>query len=222
MIDSVVKQASSYAANIDLVIIVIGAIVMPWFFLAEGVFLYFIMKFRAKDGQKAMDMDGSNPLHKRWITWPHNAVLFFDVVILIFAVKVWYEVKQDMPPPETEVKIIGQQWAWTFVQPGPDNQLGTADDIKTADELHVPVGKVVKWVGTATDVLHSFSVPVFRLKQDVIPGREITGWFKATEAGTFDIQCTEMCGIGHGVMGARIFVETPEQHAAWMASAAGK
>jgi cytochrome c oxidase subunit 2 len=66
------------------------------------------------------------------------------------------------------------------------------------------------------DVLHDFSVPVFRLKQDIIPGREITAWFEPTVAGTFDIQCAEMCGIGHGIMGARIFVETPEQHAAWL------
>jgi cytochrome c oxidase subunit II len=222
MIDSLVKQASSYAADIDFVIILIAAIVMPWFFLAEGVFLYFIIKFRAKDGQRAMDMDGSDPKHKRWVSYPHYAVLAFDLVILIFAVKVWYVVKQDVPTPETEIAIVSQQWAWTFIQPGADNTLGTPDDIKTADELHVPLNKVVKWVGTSKDVLHSFSVPVFRLKQDLIPGREIVGWFKATEAGTFDIQCAEMCGIGHGVMGARIFVETPEQHAAWMASAAGK
>jgi cytochrome c oxidase subunit 2 len=66
-------------------------------------------------------------------------------------------------------------------------------------------------------VLHSFSVPVFRLKQDAIPGRVITGWFEATKTGSYDIQCAEICGIGHGIMGARIVIETPEQHAAWMA-----
>jgi cytochrome c oxidase subunit 2 len=59
-------------------------------------------------------------------------------------------------------------------------------------------------------------VPVFRLKQDAIPGRVITGWFKPTKTGEFDIQCVEMCGIGHGIMGARIFVETEEQHQAWL------
>jgi cytochrome c oxidase subunit 2 len=66
-------------------------------------------------------------------------------------------------------------------------------------------------------VLHSFSVPAFRLKQDAIPGRVITGWFKPTKTGAFDIQCVEICGVGHGLMPARIFIETPEQHAAWMA-----
>jgi cytochrome c oxidase subunit 2 len=71
------------------------------------------------------------------------------------------------------------------------------------------------------DTLHSFSVPVFRLKQDAIPGRVITGWFEPTLPGEYDIQCAEMCGVGHGIMGARIFVETAEEHEAWLAGTAG-
>ncbi len=66
-------------------------------------------------------------------------------------------------------------------------------------------------------MLHSFSVPVFRLKQDAIPGRIITGWFTPTQTGEWDIQCAELCGVGHALMGARIHIETPQQHAAWMA-----
>ena len=68
------------------------------------------------------------------------------------------------------------------------------------------------------DVIHAFSVPVFRLKQDVIPGRVITGWFEPTKTGKCDIQCAEICGIGHALMPGRIVIETPDQHAAWMAS----
>ena len=66
------------------------------------------------------------------------------------------------------------------------------------------------------DVLHSFSVPVFRLKQDAVPGRTIKGWFKPILNGAFDIQCTEICGIGHGIMGARILIEKPDAHAEWV------
>jgi cytochrome c oxidase subunit 2 len=66
------------------------------------------------------------------------------------------------------------------------------------------------------DVIHSFFVPVFRLKQDAIPGRTINGWFKPTKTGTYDILCAEICGIGHGLMGGRIVIESPEQHAAWV------
>ena len=69
--------------------------------------------------------------------------------------------------------------------------------------------------------MHSFSVPAFRLKQDAVPGRIITGWFEATETGEYDIQCAEICGVGHGVMGAKIIIETPSEHEAWMARANG-
>ena len=84
-------------------------------------------------------------------------------------------------------------------------------------ELHVREGTLYHYKLESLDVLHNFSVPVFRLKQDAIPGRVITGWFEPTMAGEFDIQCAEICGIGHGLMGARIHIETPEQHAAWVA-----
>ena len=113
------------------------------------------------------------------------------------------------------VRVIAQQWAWTFVHPGPDNVLDTPDDISVVDELHVEMGKTYHFELTSRDVLHSFSVPVFRLKQDAIPGRIIKGWFKATQTGQFDIQCTEICGIGHGIMPARIVIESDSQHRLW-------
>ncbi|MBW2293547.1 MAG: hypothetical protein JRG94_14725, partial [Deltaproteobacteria bacterium] len=90
-------------------------------------------------------------------------------------------------------------------------------DITELNELHTEVGKLYNYKLESTDVMHSFSVPVFRLKQDAIPGRIITGWWEATETGEYSIQCAEICGIGHGLMGARIFIDTPEQHAAWIA-----
>jgi cytochrome c oxidase subunit 2 len=114
------------------------------------------------------------------------------------------------------VRIFSQQWAWSFQEPGPDGILDTADDIRTVGDLHVKVNTVYHFELQSRDVLHSFSVPTFRLKQDAVPGRTIVGWFKATRAGTFDIQCTQMCGMGHGLMAAHIVVETPQEHAAWM------
>ena len=96
--------------------------------------------------------------------------------------------------------------------------LDTADDITMLDELHVEVGRVYHYQLESRDVLHNFSVPVFRLKQDAIPGRRITGWFEPTRTGEHDIQCAEICGIGHGVMGGRIFIEDALDHANWLAS----
>jgi cytochrome c oxidase subunit 2 len=114
------------------------------------------------------------------------------------------------------VRVIAQQWAWSFVHPGPDNVLDTADDITTVNELHVAANTLYHFKLESLDVLHNFSVPVFRLKQDAIPGRVITGWFEPTLTGTFDIQCAEICGIGHALMPAKIVIESSEQHAAWV------
>ncbi len=217
MIDRYVEALSTYANDIDNLILLIGVLVGSCFIVCEAIFFYFIVRFRAKDGQRAQYITGEEKSQKRWISYPHLLVLVFDVVIVVGAIRVWYDVKQQLPEPYETVRIVGQQWAWSFVHPGADHQLGTADDIKTVDELHIEVGKVYHFKLESRDVLHSFSVPVFRLKQDAVPGRVITGWFEATGTGTHDIQCAEICGIGHGVMGARIVIETPEQHAAWVA-----
>jgi len=217
LIEYLLPSAATYSADIDFVWSLIFWIVGFWFLLTELVFFWLILRFRAKDGVRGQYITGELKSEKKWITWPHMAVLVFDVAIVVAAVRVWYHVKQDLPPAQETVRVVAQQWAWSFVHPGPDQKLGSADDIATVDELHVKVGTLYHFQLEARDVLHSFSVPVFRLKQDAIPGRVITGWFEATKTGTYDIQCAEICGIGHGIMGARIVIETPEQHAAWMA-----
>ncbi|MGB0647430.1 MAG: hypothetical protein ACPGQS_09670, partial [Bradymonadia bacterium] len=211
---------------------------------------------------------------------PHLLVLVCDVAVIFFAVTTWYHVKQEMPEPDRTVRVIAQQWAWTFVHPGPNEKLDTpinatqlsasecaggkgcgggtcisgaegpycVDDIVTTEDLHIEVGKKYKYELVSLDVMHDFSIPVFRLKQDAIPGRVITGWFEATSAenpavkaakakkaanqtltaaqevaasrelNEFDLQCAEMCGIGHGIMSAKVVLETPEQHTAWLDS----
>lgn len=219
MIESLgLVAASTYAKDIDFLFDLIFWITTFWLLLAEAVFFYLIVRFRKKPGVGGQYITGELKSEKRWITIPHFAVLLFDVVILFFAVKVWYHVKQELPqaPDQQIVRVIGQQWAWTFVHAGPDGKLDTPDDITKVNELHVQVDKLHHFQLESKDVVHSFSVPVFRLKQDVIPGRVITGWFTPTKTGSFDIQCTQICGIGHGLMPARIVIETSEQHAAWM------
>jgi cytochrome c oxidase subunit 2 len=180
------------------------------------VFFWLIFKFRAKNGNGPQYITGEEKHQKRWITWPHLLVLVCDVFIIVGAVRVWYDVKQNLPEAQETVRVVGQQWAWTFEHAGPDGKLGTADDIAKINELHVKVDTLYHFKLESLDVLHDFSVPVFRLKQDAIPGRVITGWFKPTLTGEYGIQCAEICGVGHGLMGARIFIETPEEHAAWI------
>ena len=216
MIDWLIPRASTYAADIDGLILLIAILVGVGFVVAQGIFFYFIFRYRRRDGVKAKYVTGEEKREKRWINIPHGIVLLCDIVIVVAAIKVWVDVKQTLPEPDRTVRVIAQQWAWTFVHPGPDGILDTDDDITTTDELHLSVGTVYHYRLEARDVLHSFSVPVFRLKQDAIPGRQITGWFEPTRTGTFDVQCAEICGIGHGLMAGRVVIETPEEHLAWM------
>jgi cytochrome c oxidase subunit 2 len=216
MLQRLVPQAASYAADIDWLFTLIFVTVGFWFLVAEGVFLWLIVRFRRKPGAGAQYIAGTAKAEKRWISIPHALVLVCDIVLIAGTMYVWAAVKQDLPPAEQTVRVIAQQWAWTFVHPGPDGALGTPDDITTVDELHVKAGTVYHFQLSSKDVLHSFAVPAFRLKQDAVPGRVITGWFKPTQVGQYDVQCAEICGIGHGLMPARIVVESPAEHEAWM------
>jgi len=211
-----VETAGSYAGEIDGLIWLVTVIVGFWFLAAQGVFFWLIFRFRARPGVPAQYVTGKEPHLKRWINIPHSLILVCDVIIIVAAVRVWVKVKQTLPPPDDTVRVVGQQWAWTFQHSGSDGVLDTADDVWTSDTLHVAEGKTYHFLLESKDVLHSFFVPVFRLKQDAIPGRTITGWFKATQTGQYDILCAEICGIGHGIMGGRIVIDSPEQHASWV------
>lgn len=217
MIERFLVQASTYAGSIDGIIMLVFVLVGFWFLAAEGIFFWLIWKFRARPGEKSQYLTGKEKHVKRWVTIPHALVLVCDVFIIIGSVRVWYDVKQRLPEADTTIRVIGQQWAWTFQHPGPDNTLDTADDIFTVDNLHVEVEKTYHFRLESRDVVHSFSVPVFRLKQDAVPGRSITGWFRPTETGQHDVQCAEICGIGHGIMAARIHIEDADTHAQWIA-----
>ena len=214
-----IPQASSFAADIDNLILLVGVIVGVWFVAAELIFFGLIFKFRAKPGVRGKYVTGETASEKRWVAWPHYAVLVFDIVILVVALRVWNDIKVNTPAGDEQVRIISQQWAWSFVHAGPDGKLDTEDDIRTVDDLYLQRDKLYRYELHSKDVLHSFSVPVFRLKQDAIPGRTITGWFRPTVTGDFDLQCAEICGYGHGLMPARVHVRTAEQMAAWMADA---
>ena len=216
MIDRYLVAASTYAQDIDNLVLLIAVLVGFWFVLVEIVFFGLIIAFREKPGGKSEYITGEEPHQKAWITHPHHLVLVCDLLIIAGAIKVWHDVKQDLPPQDRTVRIVAQQWAWSFVHPGADEKLGTADDIRTVDEMRLEVGKMYHYKLEARDVLHSLSIPVFRLKQDAIPGRVITGWFEATRTGTFDLQCAEMCGAGHGLMPARVVVGSSADHAAWV------
>ncbi|MGH9679412.1 MAG: cytochrome c oxidase subunit II [Candidatus Acidiferrales bacterium] len=208
--------ASTYAHSIDHLFLLIAALVGFWLIVAEAVLIFFVFKYRAKDGRPTRHITGEEKDLHRWITIPHMLVILCDIAIVIPAIVVWYNIKQAMPPADRTVRVIAQQWAWSFQEPGPDGILDTADDVRSVGVLHVTVDTTYHFELVSRDVVHSFAIPSFRLKQDALPGRTITGWFRPDRVGTYDIQCTQMCGLGHGLMAGRIVVETQQAHAAWL------
>lgn len=124
--------------------------------------------------------------------------------------------KEDPKDQETlRVEIMPQQWAWKFRYAGPDGEFNNADDIVTFNELYIPKDRPIIVQLKAKDVIHSFSLPHVRLKQDAIPGAVTRLWFKSVEAGKFEIVCAEMCGLNHYKMKADLFVLEPKEYEAW-------
>lgn len=216
MLDKLLVSGSSYAPDIDKLFSLVTWLVGFWFVVAQLLLFYFICRFRRQPGVKARYITGDSRAQFAWVLVPLILVIACDGWIDVATAKVWHTIKEDLPPADDTVRITAQQWAWTFRHPGLDGKLDTADDIITVDQLHVQLDKVCHFELESRDVLHSFSVPVFRLKQDAIPGRTIKGWFKPIKEGQFDIQCTEICGMGHAMMAARIHIETPAAHAEWL------
>lgn len=218
MIDLLVDRASTFAGAIDglfLLILIFGGF---WFLVAEFFLFWLILRFRARPGVRSEYITGAEKHLKRWVTGPHMIIIGLDVIIIAVSIHVWNQVKIHQPEPDSVIRVIGQQWAWIFQHPGPDNVLDTEDDIWTVDDLYIQEGRIYHFQLESRDVVHSFSVPVFRLKQDAVPGRRITGWFEATRTGSYDIQCAEICGIGHGVMYGRIHILDESDYGRWIAA----
>src|SRR5271156_4035729 len=135
----------------------------------------------------------------------HDSASRFPVIFAWGAV-VYF--KERTPPDDaTEVYVVAKQWMW---------KLEHAEGQREINELHVPVGRDVKLIMTSQDVIHSFYVPVFRMKQDVLPGRYTVAWFRATKPGTYHLFCAEYCGTQHSGMIGSIVVMEPAQYEAWM------
>ena len=128
------------------------------------------------------------------------------MVIFVWGAAVYF--KERTPPRDsTEVYVVAKQWMW---------KLEHAEGQREINELHVPVGRDVKLIMTSQDVIHSFFVPAFRIKQDVLPGRYTVAWFRATKPGVYHLFCAEYCGTQHSGMVGSVIVMEPAQYEAWM------
>jgi cytochrome c oxidase subunit 2 len=196
------EQASTTAGHVDalyiFLLIVTGMMTLLIFFCL----VYFAARFRYRPGVRAEQIEGSTPLEITWSTIP------FLVFMVIFAWGAVVYFKERTPPDDsTEVYVVAKQWMW---------KLEHAEGQHEINELHVPVGRDVKLIMTSQDVIHSFFIPAFRIKQDVLPGRYTVEWFRATKPGTYHLFCAEYCGTQHSGMVGDIVVMEPAQYEVWM------
>lgn len=210
--------ASTFAGPIDGLFLAIFIITGIAFVIVEAGLVWFVVKYRARPGRKAYYTHGSTKAEIIWTAIPAVTVVALGIVSNHY----WVLIKgrDSVPPNAYALGVHVKQFEWQVTYPGPDGQLGTGDDFTLRNQLHVPVGQPVVVRLTSEDVIHSFYIPEFRLKQDAVPGMHINAWFEATKTGEFELGCAELCGMGHYKMRARVFVHTPDEFNAWAAAQA--
>jgi cytochrome c oxidase subunit 2 len=211
------EGVSTFAADIDGVFYLIYYIVGFWFVLTQVALLYFVFRYRRREGQRAVYATGETLRQVSWILVPAAIVLVLDLAIDHAGAGVWTKIKEQLPDTQSRVRILAKQFNWEITYPGPDGRFETDDDLTIANDLHVPVDTDIIARLASKDVLHSFFLPHARLKQDVVPGREIDVWFNMTKPGEYEIACAELCGFGHYTMRGRLIVHGPEEYRAWVA-----
>ena len=211
-------SASTFAGDIDFLYYVILVITGIAFVVVEGGLILFMIKYRTRPGRKAEYTQGSTKAEIIWTAVPAVTV----VIIGLMSGGVWNDIKgrNSVPPDAIPYGIHAQQFEWNFTYRGPDGQLGTGDDFSLRNQLHIPVNRPVVMRMTAEDVIHSFFIPAFRVKQDAVPGMLINVWFEATEEGEYEIACAELCGLGHYRMRARVIVHSADDYQRWLADQA--
>lgn len=197
------EQASTFAKRVDLIFGVFMGINLLLTLTVAVVALYCTVKYR--QGSKA---DRSNPPESSTrieITWV-TALTVIVLAIFVWAARAYFDM---YAPPARAIQMygIGKQWMWKFQHP---------DGQWEIDELHVPVGQPIKLLLASQDVIHSFYVPAFRVKQDVLPGRYTMAWFEATKPGRYHLFCAEYCGTQHSGMIGHVIVMDPAEYEQWL------
>ena len=189
--------------------------------LIAGLIVFYAIRYRRRSPATiGAVIHGGLALELTWTIIP--AIVFIGIWFVSKTTWADIKYKTKFSTPDVEVRVTASQFAWGFAYPGPDKLFDTADDktdkdLQGADkELHVPVNKVVKVFLQSNDVIHSFFVPSFRLKQDAVPGREIELWFKATKPGRYELPCAELCGPGHSGMVNWVNVLSDADYQKWV------
>ncbi len=239
--------ASVEGEKIDFMFKITTLVTGVVFVITQVLLFYFCFKYQEKDDRKAFYFPHNNKLELLWTTVP----AIFLTVLVVFGLKYWFKMTGDAPANSILVEVTGHQFGWEFRYPGPDGVLGrknyklttsknplgvefdadstaSRDDIHVAGTMHIPVGRPVKLVIGAQDVIHDVGLSHFRMKMDAVPGIPTTMWFtpKYTTAQmkertnnpnfVYELSCDQMCGAGHYTMRAVIIVETEAEYNKWL------
>ena len=233
-----VNIASEYGQLQDFMFNIFLAITSVLALIFYALMIYAFVFNRARKGRKAYYTHGSRKFHI-------GLVVFFTVFVLggeVFVLgqitgDMWERVKQGIPGKALRIEVLAEQFAWNIRYPGPDGKFGKTDrelmdeenafgldeddsaaddDIVTIGRLHIPVNVPIHVLLRSKDVLHSFFIPVLRVKQDAVPGETINVWMRAVKTGKFQLVCAELCGLGHTTMKGSVVVESKEDFQAWL------
>jgi len=231
-------NVSTIGGDIDHIINVVHLFMLV-LFVGWGAFLvYCLIRFRSRPGHEASYESNRSKFPKV----VEAAVVLFEVFLLVgLSFPVWSTYRADFPErgESLEIRVVAQQFVWNIHYAGADGQFGRAridqisdsnpigldpedpaahDDIVTVNQLHFPVGRKVMVYLSSKDVIHSFFIPVLRVKQDAVPGVVTPVWFEATRTGNFEIACAQLCGVGHTLMRGFVTIDTPETFQEWIAA----
>ena len=197
------ERASTVAQSVDEFFYFLIAVSLFFIVLIASLEIYFAMRYRRQhDDEVPLPVRSSTRLEVVWIGVP----FLISMAIFGWGASLYYELYR-MPADAMDIYITGKQWMWRAQHMNGRREINT---------LHVPVGRKVKLTMTSEDVIHDFSIPAFRIKRDVLPGRYSYLWFEATKPGEYHLFCAEYCGTDHSKMIGTVYVMEPADFQAWL------
>jgi cytochrome c oxidase subunit II len=195
------REASTIAPYMDELYLFLLAITVVGLVLVGSILTAFSIRYRKSVHPVATQIEGSTLLEATWTIIP----LAIFLVCFVWGALLYFRI-YNPPVNAMNIYIVGKQWMWKAEHPGGQHEINA---------LHVPTGRPIQLTMISQDVFHSFSIPDFRVKREVIPGRYTTEWFEATTPGTYHIFCTQYCGTNHSVMIGEVTVLSPADYEKW-------
>jgi cytochrome c oxidase subunit 2 len=196
-------SASTFATEMDLLYLFIAAVSAFFVVLVAALVLIFAIKYRRRHPDEVgADIHGSLALELTWTFIP----FVLAMVMFVWGAEVFFRLSRP-PADAMEFFATGKQWMWKIQHPS---------GVREINELHIPVGRPIRFTLGSEDVIHDFSIPAMRVKMDVVPGKLTTLWFTPTMVGTYHLFCMEYCGTKHSGMIGQVIVMTPEDYQAWL------